>query len=130
MERGSVLLISHWWVRDAPESPSLLTDLLATRHSEILATYGLTDARYTEWTGVQTILIRGWEKNYNFVCVKIYLYFFTCKLKRRRGTTAIYGTVELFSMSVVLRRQSTLCAFNPNSQIVRKILMKITEGFQ
>jgi len=129
MERGSVLLISHWWVRDAPESPSLLTDLLATRHSEILTTRGLSDVRYTKWTCVQFCFVAE-KKIYNFVRVTTHLYFFTCKLRRQRGKPVIYGTVELSSMSSVLNRQRTLCAFLPNSKIIRKILMKITECFQ
>jgi len=126
MERGSVLLISHWWVRDAPESPSLLTDLLATRRTEILTTRGLNDVRHTKWTCVQTekkIIIL-------YVLQHIYIFFFSCKLKRQRGKTVIYGAVELSSMSSVLCRQRTLCAFLPNSQIIRKILIKSTEGFQ
>lgn len=65
-----------------------------------------------------------------YVLQHIFIFFHLQIEERERGKTAIYGDVELPSMSSVLCRQCTLCAFLPNSHIIRKILMKITEGFQ
>ena len=124
---ADIPLVSSWCARIS----------ISAYRSLSYKTYRNIDNAWVEWRTTHKVNVRtncfvSWlRKNYNFVCVTTHLYiFFTCKLKRQRGKTVIYGAVELSSMSSVLCRQRTLCAFLPNSQIIRKILIKSTEGFQ